>query len=754
MKLATTFILLALVVGSFFYIRLHEKNTLSTGEILARQGEVCSFDPSDAESITVKGPGGVLVVRRDAQGTWMIEEPYMDRVDPDWVGGLLKSASKLQKMATIGKGEASQGLEKYGLGDDKFDLEVQFGEGGNLKLEVGSAAPISRSVTIPDPRGGAEKVSIIDTTYIMDPEGSGDVLVVDGDLHPLLSRPLAELRDPRLMRLDGARLVAMSLKNDLGEMEVSRTDAGEWELVRPLKARGHIQNIRLLLSQLNSTEVSNGGLQTNSVDQRAFEDGNKTVVNITSVDAEGNRLEPLQLEVSKPIEDEELVLARISDRKPVFKLDAAIYELLDRSPNDLRDDHLAFVDPNEIDRIQITKTTQQPTEVWRTGEIWRLDRFGKAEFASPRAIQNFFKRLNEEKIIEFMADSAADLKRFGLDRPYLQIALTKRPEEPSAGDPDVDASAESDAETKEPEKVVLRIGVSPVDEEVYANYVGEPFVYKINEGLTQIRIEDPLYWKALRVLALPRITAIKKIFYLRGTNPMITVKCDFGHSRFSAEMAGEDVTEQLNKRQLQELGLALAGLRAERWVTAIPSEIDELEDPSLILRFEVEAPDPEGGTQMIPVELRLAPTAKGRITQFFYGKLNSSPDVFLISLDTYAKLAAPILMPKGGDPSEAGSAETDPDALIEALRRAGRDSQPDVPGPGIEPTEPGELPKPQPIDSDGPEQPETGAPENSEGEENSPPTEPVPSESEADETAGEESTAQPNPEPESGGAVN
>ena len=66
MKLATTLTLLVLVIGSFFYIRYHERDSLSTREILERQGEVCSFDPSDVERITVRGPGGVLVAGRDA----------------------------------------------------------------------------------------------------------------------------------------------------------------------------------------------------------------------------------------------------------------------------------------------------------------------------------------------------------------------------------------------------------------------------------------------------------------------------------------------------------------------------------------------------------------------------------------------------------------------------------------------------------------------------------------------------------------
>ncbi|MBI4390487.1 MAG: DUF4340 domain-containing protein, partial [candidate division NC10 bacterium] len=89
--------------------------------------------------------------------------------------------------------------------------------------------------------------------------------------------------------------------------------------------------------------------------------------------------------------------------------------------SDLRDRTLLAVEREQVQRITIARGTANVT-LERDGKIWRLSGAVRGR-ADANRVEDLLRELTGRGVKEFVAESAADLARYGLARPAARIAL-------------------------------------------------------------------------------------------------------------------------------------------------------------------------------------------------------------------------------------------------------------------------------------------------------------------------------------------
>ena len=246
-----------------------------------------------------------------------------------------------------------------------------------------------------------------------------------------------------------------------------------------------------------------------------------------------------------------------------------------------------------------------------------LTRFGKTEPANPERVLSLINEMNAALVREFSADVANNLDPYGLQQPFLEV------------------------EWRVKEKSTLLKFGQGKDNGVFCQYDHEPFIYRINPLLLGALPTDSLKWAALNILSVSTLT-VKRIILTEGATPPVNLLYDAELATWSGELAGKDITAQIDRNKANSLLNRLSNFSAETWVSDRTAGYEALKNPSLTIQILATDPlRPDAAPR--PRLLSFAPTTPGRLTTSFYGRLDDNPDIFLISRDTYRELVMPVM---------------------------------------------------------------------------------------------------------------
>lgn len=616
MRRTSTLILLLLTVGLGLYIWLRERHELSTTEAREALQQVLRFEPDEVTALRWSYREENLSAERRGDQWWLLK-PYHDRANPELVNAIVRMASELTIIETMGGGEL-RGSES-GLGSRAIELELDLADGRTLAVTVGQAGPYTESVYVRfDPFNDDRPI----------------IALADGNLRDPLRIPAGDWRDPMLLDFDPAEVVGLRLQTSGGEMVVSRPPGDPeamWQLERPLQTRGHRSRIDDLLALLRNLEIRGlAGDYNNHGGGQNGEPGDPELrVVLTLADGDNLAIE-LGGAASGP---EGRLRARAGDRLADFYLDDPILRLATLQPNDLRDDQLANIDPAVIQGVTIESPTEPAVQLARQGESWWLVTGDFMESANPDRIRSLVQGLNRQPIAEFTSDTAADLAPYGLDQPLRAVTLTTRPW--SADEPVASERSSSSVDT-----IRLLIGQA-ADYRIYAHYEGEPFVYQVSAEVLNAMPPHRTRWRSLQLLRFS-LFHLESLRIQQGVQPPLELTYQPASYQWSARYGGRDVSALLDRQRIDLLAATLATFQANDWITDRSDAYQALREPSLrlniVTRGEVDPATGEPG-ERASAELVFASTAPDRPAAPYYGQLNNHPDVFLIPAALYQRLA-------------------------------------------------------------------------------------------------------------------
>ncbi|MBV9127551.1 MAG: DUF4340 domain-containing protein, partial [Verrucomicrobia bacterium] len=355
---------------------------------------------------------------------------------------------------------------------------------------------------------------------------------------------------------------------------------------------------------------------------------------------------PLPSRVTAP----NTVYARIAGRPSVVTLPKTVEDYLNLKPAELRDRQLLRIaNADLVNRIRITPAAGPELTLTRakspeeTGDPagaeggkpekpWNL-RVAGANADAPAngaEAERLLTRLPAQTVKDFVADTASDLAKYGLDKPTLRVAFLSH-------------SSENTAEAGAGEVPLSTLVFGKVEGDlVYARLEEEPFIVSVDKAILDTVPTDPIAWQPLPIFKFdPK--------ELRTATQTVPGRPETAFERtpesapLAWKLAGNNAAGAgtLDVVKAQSLVNTLARLRATRWVGPEKPE------------YKLAADTPEGVAtitfQTDPKPPANAAAGGGKLfigqrspDGMWYARVEGKPGVFLLSEPDHATLLAPL----------------------------------------------------------------------------------------------------------------
>ncbi|MEO5914345.1 MAG: DUF4340 domain-containing protein [Luteolibacter sp.] len=616
--------LLAIMVGGLAVWQWVEGNFYSVlGAPPTPLGEriYTKFAPPDVRYIRVSQNGTNASFELGPNG-WQALMPWVDRMDPraavriiDFTLGL-----RVEDLADIDKVDP----QKAGLRESGINIRLE-GAGHKVlaKYKLGRQTPWLATVKDVD-----EPVS---TVFIQprDETQKGYIYTCTHNIIPLFKDNLKFLRDYRPLYFNPYKLQKIRVRKDT-EFTLARPgEKDAWRITMPLDSAINTVAIKSLIEglfELRAVKISDRTSVTLPT-SGASTDSRQIGLTFFGSDAE------TVLEIFPPETPESTeVRATVSNRPDtVFYLpvkpEANLVSLanLPQSIDELRDPTLTHLNLKDLRGILIEPATGAEMLLsWKPPQPWMVTIEGRTQEANQERLVDLLNTAIEGKAIGFETDAATDFTPWGLDRPILKLRFLG----------------------ENNQTLELTFGRDK-NGGYFVNRTGTPTVMRIDQALFESIPRRPYEWRHSRLWSIDRLNLLA-VERKSGDESPLMLRYDFSKpDPWTASRDGADLTASINPTRANYMLDALEGLKVTRWLTPEdPSALEALTTPSLSIKIVEKSTDDMGDfTGLITREVTLAPGSKVANPAFYYGRLGSDTNPFLMDRETYDKLAT-VLMEK------------------------------------------------------------------------------------------------------------
>ena len=303
---------------------------------------------------------------------------------------------------------------------------------------------------------------------------SRDVFLVSDELLKLAFRDPAEFRDRRLTDLSPDQVDRVIVRRNGGEIEFFR-DASGWRITRPLHALADEQKVESFLKKVLGLRILEF-VADDSGDLGAYGivEGRDEI----TIYAEGSgRHQTLRLGSDKS----GTLFGQFTARDSVYRLSPESAELLQVSPETLRDRRLLPVNLDMVDAVRI-RTPAKEFSLRREGEGWIVNDGESKRPASSAAVQALADAVSTAEVSAYQAVSDEKAAAFGLGQPRCQIAF-------------LSVLSENTPEARAGEQVIGSLTIGKQEKGRVFVQIGEtPEVMSVPETILSAVPLDPTAW--------------------------------------------------------------------------------------------------------------------------------------------------------------------------------------------------------------------------------------------------------------------
>lgn len=607
MNWRTTFVLAAIVLAVFAYLRFFELKQPSTEEAKRQAQNVVNFDRAKIDGVVIQNGDDKIEMRR-RDNKWRLEMPIKDQADGSLIENLLSDLENWQKDATISAKEIEADkskLNEYGLNKPKLRVKL-LGQDRPPEIFFGKDAALE----------GKMYVRL---------EDSKETFLAAQTVKKDVEKKPEEFRDRKLTDLSTAQVSRVVLKSPVGEMELEKRN-DHWEILKPLRARGDDQKIADLIAQVTTAQIQ----QFVAADQGDLHPFGlaepRGAITLFSKDDKQGQL--LQIGgISQKEKDQ--VYVRSASRGFVYALPKKIEEVLNTRPDDLRDRHLVRIDTNILDRITIDAPGKGKIVLARKNENWTIASRNNAP-ANSGEVRRLVDTLQNEQVTKFVEDVASNLPKYGLDKPQLKLTFSS-------------FASENTAETKAGEQPFTTITFGKIDgDNIYARLADEPFIVAIRRGLIDQMFTDPVQWQELSIFKF-------KPEQIHRLNVAATNESTLARGA-KGEWAWVKGGGTINQANLQSLLNTLSDLHAVRWVGPTRPQ-HGFEKPQFTITFTT-SPDDKNSHKLS------VGSAAGDGNWF--GHVDEREGTFVISKSDFDTLRLPLTTVTGSPPAPVAAPTSTP----------------------------------------------------------------------------------------------
>ena len=531
MKLSTTLVLLAIAIGLGLFIWILDRKSPANREG-ERRAYLVDLDRNDITQLEIENGDTKTRLQRTTDG-WRLTTPIADRADAKVIDTLLYSAQFLKRndsVTNLGKGDQKKNyLKQFGVLRSRLILRC-IGKQTHIELQFGAETAVEGSCYV---RVGSKD----------------DVFVTDNDLKNLISKPPDFFRDHQLTPFLAPEIDRIVLTQAAGEIELTRQQ-DQWQIERPIKARASQGAVNRMLKKISDTPV----LQFQD-EEAGGEFETETSPNAISLFSGESKV---KIACGAPVSNQPgHIYVRVSDRPSTFIVDESLVQTLNQKPNDLRDRKIARLNPDLIDRINISAKGQPTAQLSRKEGRWVIADQKDAP-ANSDVVNRLFNTLNSNDVSRFVSDSASDLISYGLDAPPLEFAFSSY-------------SSENTAEENAGETRIATLAIGRSDSEsYYARVEEEPYIVALPRRIVDQLPTSDFSFRSHEILNLQRSDLASVEITRRGTTLVLT-----RNAKGQWIVQGANGTQ--NDLAIQTFLNTLSGLQTVAWVSekSLPAEPTE-----------------------------------------------------------------------------------------------------------------------------------------------------------------------------------
>ncbi len=584
------------------------------------------FTPQDITQIHLSSNDAKAAFSR-IQGVWMMTSPVKDRMDPRWAKTLIDFTLATRAADVIP--------------NEKIDNTQAGLTDGMISVRLGDQNGKARARFIIGRRTGwqhfdAQTQETVPTIFLQprDRSRKSHIYACTGDIRPIFKESFRFFRDHQPFLFAPSQLDKIHVKSAASEFVLEgQGDRIPWRITKPQKLATEPEEMKQFI------EAGLFSLRAIRLMDRAKVNlpSNPEAIDLAITIHSKGQEHPVTLSIYPPADDKATtVFATVSDRpNTVFELPLRPYpdlislsELPLRNYNELRSQKLIDLDHKKLQAMEIVPRQLPEIRLQRPPRgLWQIiPDDGPPTPLNEAALYQFFKIITSAKVAGFLTDSAfltdeaQDQIRYGLHDPLLTLRFV-------SGDQQVtqlrfgrsqDGSLCAHCDSSDTKNTIVKM---PDD-----------FLSTLPLRLRQ--------WKDTRLLAIAPMDFVN----LERTLPQQpTVRLSYRDRDESWEVYqnGEDVSAKLNPSRAAKLLEVLGDLRVNRWLSESDADaLQALEKPAMTMNLISRQLNEFGeSTGLSNKTLEVTPVSMQGKSEFFYGRLSGTNDLFVIDRRTALLLA-------------------------------------------------------------------------------------------------------------------
>lgn len=413
------------------------RNSLNKKLFDLRGKSVITFELEEVKQFSLLKDDLNVEALRQGDKDWVLKTPINSKGDKDKIEEVLNKFRNARAKEFVD--EKPESLKPYGLDNPQAKLTVWLGNEKALKaLLIGKKDE--------EKKGYYAKLKEAEGMFLVE-----ETLLAD------IPSDIFDWRDKSLLSFerDDVHRILIRFAGEATEIKRKKKDA--WRMIKPLKVDADRWEISSLLSDIEYAK------STAFIDPPLKQDsyyGFDTPALELSLWLKGSK-HPLSITVGEKKGEDEEYFVRSTQNQSIALVKAEALEKLKKSSFDLRNKEILGYQHDELEQI-VLKFPEQEVIIGKSRDKWRVLKPRKLKKKKKEA-EDLIWSLNSVQMKNIVAESAPDLKPYGLGKPKVEVEVKLK-------------------KGKSPQ--MLLIGKKVEDaEELYAKLKSQPAIYRINASI-------------------------------------------------------------------------------------------------------------------------------------------------------------------------------------------------------------------------------------------------------------------------------
>jgi hypothetical protein len=354
-----------------------------------RMEKILVFEKDSIRTIDIFGPAGKFRFEK-VNDLWNITQPLQTMAEKSHMDILLSALHTAVKNRSFSsaKKEAAQ----YGLGAAALNIQLTDINDQSLSLKLGDKNKLS--------------------SFVYASVGDTAVHLIADHIKTKAQKSLFEWRDKKIVHFERNSIQKIELSNPQLTIEFHKK-AGNWNIVSPVKAKADQNAVNALLNALQNNNIKSvvsekpnlrlNGLSNPAFLVRLFGGKDSAVHSVIFSKFDGNE-----------------VKGKDEARKHIFQIDTAALSALNKKQYDFRDKTIIDFNPDEIDRLNLSKNSELMRFYKDTTDSWKN---AEGVEAKNDKISELLRNINNLRAASFENENSQYLNSYGLASPAARIEL-------------------------------------------------------------------------------------------------------------------------------------------------------------------------------------------------------------------------------------------------------------------------------------------------------------------------------------------